>query len=57
MKFELSQEDVVMIRQMADISLKAGGLQNLNGVNKILNILQRPLPEKISKTPEESEKK
>ena len=44
-RYELNENDVIVIRQMIDISLKAGGLQNLNAATRILTILQRPLPE------------
>lgn len=53
MKFELNENDVIVIRQMVDISLKAGGLQNLNAATRILTILQRPLPEEEKEVKEQ----
>ena len=43
MKYELSKQDVDTIREMIDITLKAGGLRALQGSINILNRLNSPI--------------
>lgn len=46
MKIELSKEEVQIIRQMCDLTLKAGGLNNLQSVIKIISKLQEEKDDK-----------
>lgn len=49
MKYELSEEEIKIIMEMIDITLKAGGLANLSGCEKIIQVLQNPIKEIIKK--------
>jgi hypothetical protein len=40
MKIKLTKEEIEIIKQMCDLTLKAGGLNNLQSVVKILSKLQ-----------------
>ena len=45
MKYELTQEDVNIITGIADLALKASGLQNMQSINYIVEKFKNPLPE------------
>lgn len=53
MKIIVDQEARVMIEQLCDIALKAGGIQNLTGVNHLLKFLEEHKKPTESKTPNE----
>jgi len=44
-KYEISDEQKKLIIHIADIALKSGGLENWDGVNVILSIMNNPIKE------------
>lgn len=42
-KYELTQEQVNMLYDMADLCLKTGGLKNLPAINEVMEFLKNPI--------------
>ena len=49
MKIFVNEEAVKTIQGMLDVSLRSGGLQNLNAVNTVINVLRVLSEEEIKK--------
>lgn len=60
MEIRTDQEAKVAIEQLCDIALKQGGLQNMNGVGKVLasiKLIKEQIPQKESENPDAGTKK
>jgi len=43
MIFELTEQDLELIKSMCDVCLRAGGLQNKAAVDRIISVFSKPI--------------